>query len=298
MALNKNKVSKYHKDSLGIRTSGQTIYVTDNYSVFGKIIGNRPISEFNFNKLRSKIEKMNLLHLFPIVVNKKYEVCDGQHRLKVARILGLPIYFTVEDDADINTTREVNTVGQKWTTKDFLSNFIEMGKQEYIDFNNWYEKNKKILNLPQAVTIYSGGYSLSNAKFIEGEIEKADPALIDETIDFLYEVYEIRDNAATNTIFQRFLVKLIDRSSIDLDRLLDKLRKNPTSLRFLPNQENNMLTLFEELYNRGLTNYQSFRIVNEEKRSKKRVCKLPEDYRVPEPKACEAPEPKEFNLFE
>jgi len=260
MKADDNKLSRHMREKLKISVADQVIYKTHDPLMFKKIIGNRPISEGNFRNLRAKVNQMNLLHLFPVVVNKDLAVIDGQHRLRVAAELGLPIYFTIEADADIETTREVNTVGCNWTTVDFLNNFIEQGVKTYINFNAWYLINKDLLSMPQALSIYSYKATHCNARFKGGDIIKGDEKKVAKVIEFLRSVEEIRPDAAKTTIFQRFVIMIIKKDRISTARLITKFRQDPMCLRYFPSTEGKVMSYFEEIYNGGLSKYISFRM--------------------------------------
>ncbi len=66
---------------------------TKEYSKFKHLKGNRPIQKYHLKKLKQSIEKDNCLNLHPIIVNKNFEIIDGQHRLEVAKQLDLDIFF-------------------------------------------------------------------------------------------------------------------------------------------------------------------------------------------------------------
>ena len=68
---------------------------TTDYKKFKIIQGNRALREFHVEYLKKSIMKDNLLYLNPILVNSDYYVFDGQHRLKVAEDLNLPIFYTI-----------------------------------------------------------------------------------------------------------------------------------------------------------------------------------------------------------
>ena len=77
------------------------IVKTTDYSIFKKINGNRGISHSHVTKLTAAIARRNLLQLFPIIVNEKMEIVDGQHRLWAAKRLKLPIYYEKMKEAGL-----------------------------------------------------------------------------------------------------------------------------------------------------------------------------------------------------
>src|ERR1039458_10319262 len=68
------------------------LYVTKNYDIFIRMIGNRPINESHVTHLKKKIQdEGNLTSEFPINLNEKMEIIDGQHRIMALKQLGYPV---------------------------------------------------------------------------------------------------------------------------------------------------------------------------------------------------------------
>lgn len=106
------------------------IYKTTNYSMFKKLSGNRGITSAGLNKVKNSIAK-NGYHPFPITVNEKMEVVEGQHRLAVAEELGLPILYIVDRGAGIEECKILNNYRSSWKIKDYISCEAENGNVDY-----------------------------------------------------------------------------------------------------------------------------------------------------------------------
>lgn len=70
---------------------------TKDYSLFKILSCNREINSRHIKRLKQEIEKENLLHLHPILVNEDWELIDGQHRLMAAKELGIEIFYIRTD---------------------------------------------------------------------------------------------------------------------------------------------------------------------------------------------------------
>ena len=68
------------------------VYQTSNYDLFKKLNGNRDVK--NEKVIIKSIQKIGLIDN-PIIVNEKYEVIDGQNRLKALQTLNMPVLFHV-----------------------------------------------------------------------------------------------------------------------------------------------------------------------------------------------------------
>lgn len=86
-----------------------------------KLIGfNRSICEKNLTRLVSLNEEKNRFHLFPIVVDKRFNIIDGQHRFEACKKMHTPIYYVVDDSEEDHwkTITDVNQAGKKHSVGD------------------------------------------------------------------------------------------------------------------------------------------------------------------------------------
>jgi len=94
---------------------------TNKYDLFKFIPGNRPIDEKHVNWLMSAIQKKNLLPLNPIIVNKNFEVVEGQHRLVAAERLGVHIFYLKDDDITKADMASLNKNRKNWSVLDYIN---------------------------------------------------------------------------------------------------------------------------------------------------------------------------------
>lgn len=97
------------------------IIETKKYSMSGSINSNREVDETHVKKLIKAIQKKNLLKLNPIIVNKKHEVIDGQHRLEAATRMKLPIYYLVSEEISKDDISSLNTNSKSWKPLDYIN---------------------------------------------------------------------------------------------------------------------------------------------------------------------------------
>lgn len=107
------------------------ILQTKDYSIFKKLKGNRTDDEAHVKRLtKNMLEVGNLTVEFPIVVNERMEVVDGQHRLAALKGLGWPIAYRVVNGLTLNTVRGINQAAQNWSWRDYAASFIDNGNEE------------------------------------------------------------------------------------------------------------------------------------------------------------------------
>lgn len=124
------------------------ILKTRNYNRFSLIQGNRFISESHLKKMIKSIGHNNLLPQNPIIVNKQMQVIDGQHRLKAAETLNLPIYYTVIEKGSIEEVQFLNANQKSWSLFDFVQSYAERGNINYIALKKFSEE----YNLPLSIS--------------------------------------------------------------------------------------------------------------------------------------------------
>lgn len=247
------------------------IHKTEDYSIFKKLKGNRPIHPRNVKDLIDMLKKNNRLKYFPIMVNENMEVCDGQHRLEAAKELGLPIYYQIDPDADIATTRDVNTVGIMWSLEDFLNNFLVEGLKDYQLLSAFWHNNKQMLTLSQAIFMWSGNSQGKQNKFKTGELHFGDIVTRKKAMEFLNQITQINAKAVKNTHLQRAIYFMCNIKSINMVKVQEVFGRYPQILEYLPNDYWKILQMIEERYNIGSMAYVSIlKEVQDNKRKKRK----------------------------
>src|SRR5271170_2730885 len=125
---------------------------TRNYSIFNILKGNRPLDRYHLKKLRNSIEKHNHLNLHPIIVNQRFEVIDGQHRLECARQLDIDIFYIKSDVIEDEHLIECNVNQKSFEVENYIDYFaIKEKKNEYIQLKDMLKssalKPKALLTL-------------------------------------------------------------------------------------------------------------------------------------------------------
>lgn len=104
---------------------------TTKYDQFKTIPGNRPIKHEHVQFIKKSIKTSNKLEFNPIIVSGDYFIVDGQHRLKAAEELKLPIYFVVDKNARPEDMVLLNTPRRNWTLENYIYYHYQNGNPEY-----------------------------------------------------------------------------------------------------------------------------------------------------------------------
>ena len=135
------EVQEYYGEEMNDEVVNK-ISKTWDYDKFTFFKGNRNIKPHHKNKLAEsfKIKQLPI----PIIVDELFRIADGQHRLEVCKDLGLPIYYSVISNIEMDDVQRVNENMLKWGYSDYLKLFMDQGKDSYFlynDFKNTYGFN-------------------------------------------------------------------------------------------------------------------------------------------------------------
>lgn len=117
------------------------ILVTKDYNLFKYVRGNRDINQNNVSAIAHQIKLRGQQQ--PILVNEKYEIIDGQHRLEACKQLGKSVTYIVRKGANIHDVISTNIVGKKWSQGDYINRYASEGNENYVKLKRFLEAAKK-----------------------------------------------------------------------------------------------------------------------------------------------------------
>lgn len=120
------------------------VHSTRDYRKFRFDPRNRPVDQDRLEKLYNSVEKVNMLHVFPIVVDSNFTVYDGQHRLKVAEAMQVPVYYIFDDKVSIEHVTMTTDAVSKWDNRDYLHRWCAEGKSDYLELQKFWFANKML----------------------------------------------------------------------------------------------------------------------------------------------------------
>jgi len=113
------------------------VYQTTDYSIFKLSPINRSV------KTNKALEKSIKTYGFRTVVicDRKMFVIDGQHRVRVAQKLGVPVLYTVINDLDLAVPFVADLqCGKNWTIRNYIAAYKKHGNLNYARFDNFCKK--------------------------------------------------------------------------------------------------------------------------------------------------------------
>lgn len=112
------------------REKTYNVYVTKDYSIFKRLVGNRDIPESRISKIVESIQTIGWVHN-PIIVNEKMEVIDGQGRLTALQRLKMPVEYIIAEGAGNKECIYMNMNMVNWKLPDFIKSYAEQGNENY-----------------------------------------------------------------------------------------------------------------------------------------------------------------------
>ena len=210
------------------------------YHKLERIYGNRTVLPYDVLQIKESIEKNNLLHLQPIIVQVKDDgtiiVVDGQHRLEAALALGVPFYILHDTSSNILNLITLNTHQRKWGLKDFLKFWCS--QDETSDVYNAYKKLKEENLVSNSVLIAifnkSVAYAQASWEFKDGRLryDSFNKEHIEDTLLKLRRVQRcathptLDKNVLDRTPFPLALLEAVENTTLDFEKFLDNLKRS------------------------------------------------------------------------
>ena len=124
------------------------IFITQNYSMFGHIGGNRNLDNSNLNKIKQSISKKHIKTNAVICILdtddpiKPLKMVDGQHRFEACKELNIPVSYVIDDTLTmasiLNDITLLNTASKEWDVSDFMNSEAQKGNQNYVLYSEVY----------------------------------------------------------------------------------------------------------------------------------------------------------------
>lgn len=235
--------------------AGQDVVVhsTRDYHKFSFDPRNRPVEQDRLEKLYDSIQVVNMLHVFPIVVDSNFVVYDGQHRLKVAETMGVPIYYIFDDKVSIEHITMTTDAVSKWDNRDYLHRWCVEGKPDYLEvqkfwFSNKMLKGKVFLTLNACLNLcHYGDRKAMNNAFRQGAYRCNDLPFAESVTGALRDWSEYV-NFFNHTSFVSAIGNLMGNRHYSHTQMMAKMEYTSTKMVKCPDTES-YIALIDEIYN-------------------------------------------------
>lgn len=161
-----------------MRYQNDTVYYTTDLEMFKPMEHNRVKSKARIKEIAQSMEEEGLLKV-PIIVNRKKQIIDGQHRFEAAKIAGKGLYYITANKYGENEMMSINKTMKNWSKNDYLSHYVSKGNKNYIKVAE-FRKEFPMFSLTDSCIFLKGGLAsginkqtFSTGKFKAGSMEKA-----------------------------------------------------------------------------------------------------------------------------
>lgn len=224
------------------------ILETSDLSIFKFRVDNRSIKQGALRKIRKRMKDHGWEKGSYVLVNEKFEVIDGQHRLIVARELGVSVQYIIERGAGFQMIKDRNTANNNWNIIDHLDGFVKTGNVHYVVLDR-YMKNFPELRPTECMMLTKNSISSSTRDVFEtGKFETKDMKLAYVWGHQIMSLKPYFEKYYNKSIFVRSLIRVFQNPRFDFDEFLHRVKLRPTMLEPCGTVEK-YLEMIEKIYN-------------------------------------------------
>lgn len=225
------------------------IYQTKNYGLFSFHKDNR---EFDYNHV-NRLYKSMLIHGWIrgsyVVVNRLYQIIDGQHRFLAAQKAGVSMYFIMDDKITSDEISLINTNKKNWNIITHLQKFVKLGNPHYVVLDK-FMKNYPSLRPTECTMLVRNSLGSADREIFEsGNFKVKDMKL---AYEWAYNIMRLKpyfEKGYNKSIFVRALIKILtSKPEFKFDEFIHKVELRPKSL-VMCGTVDQYVGLIEEIYN-------------------------------------------------
>jgi hypothetical protein len=247
------------------------VYKTYDLSVFRSIEGNRIPNIKHIRSLTESI-KQHGMKCNPIIVNEKYQVIDGQHRLAAAKNAGTFVYFIIIEGYNLLEVHTLNLNQKNWTRTDYMNGYAEMGIDSYVKLKQFTDRNPDF-KLSDCIALCSNITTSANTSlshkfkkngvinikevFQEGTWKGKDFNLAQQWANNIRMIKPYYDGY-NRTVFVGTIIMLLQNKNFDINEFVHKLSIQPNAMNHCTNRAQ-FKDLIEDIYNYRSRNKVSFK---------------------------------------
>ena len=230
---------------------------TSDYTRFKTIKGNRPIKIGHVNRLKSSFESSpHLIEANPVLVNKNWEIIDGQHRFKALEALDMPISFIQLDNYNLADVRTLNTNSRNWSILDYAMSYASQGKKDYMIYLDYLDRFKLGKTITAQLLMLDRAYT--TMLFKEGKLRVTNLPKTDRLIENFLEVAAYFPDFYNTKAFTMAFMRVWLNPRYKHSEMMRKLPKYYAKVQ-PRNKLMDYIRDFEEVYNTGKSDMHSVR---------------------------------------
>jgi hypothetical protein len=227
-----------------------SIMETTNYGLLKTIKSNRAVNDQHVKKIMDSVQKKNLLHIRPALVNEDMVLIDGQHRHEACRRMKIPIPFVVSQGLTKDDIRFLNSAQKNWSFMDFINYYATEG---HSGFQEFAELAKEFPRIQPSTLIKIVSYDQRKNDIREGVIYVGQIKRGKKVCQAIYRLNDFwKRKVEYNFVFSGAFVTAMDKcfrtNDFEFARLYDQIEKNPDLFRKYTSR-NEYLKSLDLIYN-------------------------------------------------
>lgn len=217
------------------------IWRTDNYNAFGKCVGNRKTSPAKVKKIARAMERGDLHQFYPVLINEKCEIIDGQHTLEARKLRGEEVEFQIGVGLTIQDVANRNSAQNSWNPKNHVENYIKQGNNNYQILEDVVKENG-LGYLMTANMLYFGRPTEGGNEKVKNLVEEGDFVVKKSTLNkvksFLNKIKDFKNagvdgNLVTSRTFMNAVAMFYDLNKTpDHKTMVNKIKKGANTSTF------------------------------------------------------------------
>jgi hypothetical protein len=159
----------------------------------------------------------------PILVNEKYQVIDGQHRLEAIKQLGLPVYFIRHKGLGLDIVQKLNSNAKQWQPIDYARAYEQKGNKNYA----YYVKAKESIygiNHDSLIKYLALDTPVTNMSFKQGILVVPNFKKSMELLKMLADFNQFKRYSTRN--FALAFLRLAQEDNYDHDRMISQFNNH------------------------------------------------------------------------
>ena len=227
---------------------------TTKYDMFVLTDDNRAkgVDKAHLKRIVTSIQATNMLEYRPIIVDADMNVLDGQHRLKAAEQLGLPIWYEIKADVDLHDVVKLN-ISKPWGMLDYFNFFVKNNYPEYIKLDKFLKANA--IEPRMGLHLFKRNSKNAQAEFREGEYVFNG----EDLGDAVNVVFQCRDllgqHVGTPAVWNTkkvlsSLMKMVTAPGFNIEHWAKNIRRYADKICIRANNSSQLMH-FLDIYNKG-----------------------------------------------
>lgn len=244
------------------------VWVTNDYSLFKTLNGNRDVAVSRVNKIMESIDNVGYRPQ-PVLVNQNMEIIDGQGRFSALKKMGLPILYIIDENAGIKECVAMNIYQENWTLLDYIKSYAEQGNEDYI-FIYKMAKEFPRLSMGTIIPVCIGNYDFyGNNSVKNGSLKIGrDKSEIVNILNYIMLFYPYKKYMSSFDRAAKVFMLTWESEEIDNDAMLKAVEKRFQKIKPYSSTEEAVKT-FGDIYNFNRRDKVYFEVLYNEKVSQR-----------------------------